>query len=352
MRHFHILLISCLSLSWSTSAQTLGEFEPKKDAYGMNKLDKDNSKRIYIAGFNVHYQVYNEKQKFKQGGYVMGGGQKGDAMAEVSVGLQGLDEKTLQDITNKLYQDFVGKLKAKGMTIITADEAAKTETYDDFERIQGGKLNTAEIPGTVSTAPAGYEYFVKGIGKNGKTKKAGFLGNEQSIYPKLSKELNDAIISKVDIAVLFVRDGEAFQGSGAKLKVKTDLRIVSRDAITMTSDAVIKMKGQNSVTPVASTVAFYHGKMGMGSTTSYVGALKKDLEINGVVDESKVTSFAKGSTDMTGSSNVYATFYSVTDGSSTNSKVISVDATKYGKGVYDGAAKFLNHHTDAFLSEL
>lgn len=352
MRFLHYLLICGILLSFRCGAQTLGEFKPSADAFGMKQLVKSGSKRIYTAGFTVHYQVYNEKQKFKQGGAMLGGGMKGDAMAEASVGLQGLDEKTLQEITDKLYEEYIGKLKAKGMTIVGADEAAKASPYEDFERVQGGKVSTVEIPGVVTAIPNGYEYFVKGFNKKGKAQKGGFLGNDQFLYPKLSRELGDAIIAVVNITVLFVRDGEAFQGNGAKLKIKTDLRLSARDAITMTSDAKIKMKGQNTVTPVSSSVAFYHGKMGAGSTTSYVGSLKKDLEINGVVDETKVTSFAKGSRDAIGTSTIYATFYSVTDGHSSNSKMIPVDAARYGKAVHEAASKFLNHHTDAFLSEL
>lgn len=331
-------------------AQSLGEFKPKDDSYGLKKLDKANANRIYIANFAVNFQVYNEKQKFRQGGYVMGGGYKGDAKTEVSVGLEGLDEETLQEITNNLYADYLAKLKAKGMTVIGVDEAARTETYEDWERVKGGAISFAQIPGTASASPTGYEWMVKGLDKKGKAKKGGFLGNENMIYPKLSKDLGDAVIAKVDITVLFVRDAQAFQGNGAKLKVKTDLRIASTDAITMTSDAVIKMKGQNSITHVQSQVAFFHGKQGMGSPTMYMGLLKDDLEINDVIEESKVTSYAAGSTDMIGTSTVYGKYFSTSDGKSSNAKIIPVDAAKYKAGVYAAAKKFLEFHTDAFLN--
>lgn len=331
-------------------AQTLGEFKPKDQSYGLGKL-KNSNKKIYIAGFTVNFQIYNEKEKFKQGGYQMGGTVKGDAKAAISVGLEGLDEQTIQEITDKLYQDYIAKLKAKGMTIISVDEAAKTEAYEDFVRVKGGKITAAELPGTMSVIPTGYEYLVKGFTKDGKSKKGGFLGNAAMKYPKISKDLGDAIVSNVDLTVLFVRDKEAFQGNGAKLKVKTDLRLVANDAIIMTSDAAIKFKGQNSVSYVQSKVEFYHGKMGMGSTTSYVGMLGKDLMINDVISSEKVTSYAAGSIDG-GTKTMYGTYFDPKSGASETTKIIKVEAEKYKTGVYDAASKFMNFHTDEFLKSI
>ncbi len=269
------LLLAALLLCAAARAQTLGEFKPKDDSYGLGKV-KD-VKRIYIAAFEVNYQVYNEKEKYKQGGYQLGGGMKGDAKTSLSVGLEGLDEKTVQDITNKLYEDYLAKLKAKGMTIITADEAAKTEAYEDYMRMQGGQVTMAEVPGVMTCTPANFEYFIKGMNKDGKSKKGGFLGNQASTFPRLSRDLGDAIIGKVVMTVLFVGDKGAFQGNGAKLKVETSLRLVGHEAVVMTDDSKIKFKGQNTITHVGSNVEFYHGKMGAGSTTAYVGTLVKTL---------------------------------------------------------------------------
>lgn len=328
-------------------AQTLGEFKPKDQSNGLGKL-KNSNKRIYISNFSVNFQIYNEKDKFKQGGYQLGGGMKGDASASVSVGLEGIDEQTVLQITDQLYKEYTDKLKAKGMTIISPDEAGKIESYEGYTRVQGGKVSMAELPGTVTATPNGYEYYVKGFDKNGKSKKGGFLGNAAMKYPKMSKDLNDAIISNVDITVLFVRDQQAFQGNGAKLKVKTDLRIVSNDAIVMASDAAIKFKGANTVSAVQSKVEFYHGKMGMGSTTAYIGTLAKDLMINDVISSEKVTSYAAGSVDG-GTKTMYGTYFNPRNGSSESTKIIKVDADKYKTGVLAGASKFLNFHTDEFL---
>ena len=235
--------------------------------------------------------------------------------------------------------------------LASADEAAKTEAYAGYTRVQGGKVNMAQIPGVMTTSPTGFEYFIKSSDKDGKEKKGGFLGNEAMKYPKISKDLGDAIVGTVDITVLFVQDQDAFQGNGAKLKVKTSLRVVGVESVVMTEDAKIKFKGQNSVTTVTSTVGFYHGKVGAGATTVYSGTLSKPFYISDVIEDQKMTSYASGGVSQ-GTSTIYGTFYSVRNGRNKNAKEIAVDAQKYSDGVYNGASKFLRHHTDSFLKSI
>ena len=346
-KYLALLLLAAIP----AGAQTLGEFKPDETSYGLSKIKKDANKRIYISGFEVNFQIYNEKEKFKQGGSMLGGGMKGDAKSEVSIGLEGLDEQTVQQITDQLYADYMAKLKGAGMTILTADEAGKTEKYSGFQRMRGGKISMAEIPGVMTATPTNFEYYVKGVDKDGKSKKGGFLGNEASLFPGLSRDLGDAIIGNVDITVLFVSDQNAFQGNGAKIKVKTNLRLVGQETIIMTDDSAIKFKGQNTMTPVSSTVAFYHGKMGAGSTSAYTGTLKKPVSIMGIVDDETITAYAAGGMSS-GTPTIYGTFYSVRNGNTSNAKVIKVDPNRYREGVYAAAKKFLEYHTDEFLKNI
>lgn len=343
-----LLLIIALS-SINAISQTLGEFKPKDISYGIPK--SKNATKIYISDFSVNYQIYNEKSKFKQGGAQFGGGYKGDAKAEASVGLVGLTEEDVQQVTDKLYAEFVAKLKADGLTVITADEAAKTSTYSDFERLQGGKISLAQLPGTMTTHPTGFEFFVKRVDKSGKTKEGGLFGNNLSQHASLSSQLDNAIIADVDLYVLFVRDQDAFQGGGANVKIKTSLRLADQEAIIMTKDTGFRFKGQNTVSAVSSAVKFTHGKMGMGATTSFSGILDKPLQINGVIDDIKVTSFARGSADILGTKTIYGTFFTPEDRSSETNKVVTVDSKKYANGVYEAASKFINYQTAAFLDK-
>lgn len=346
-----LLMMLVFAFSLKTQAQTLGEFKPKDVKYGLGKA-KDATK-IYISNFTVNYQIYNEKQKFKQGGSMFGGGYRGDAKAEASIGLTGISEADVQQITDKLYQDFITQIKAKNLQIITAEEAGKTDTYSDYVKVQGGKVNLAQLPGTMTSSPTGYEWYVKKVKSDGKTKSGGFLGQVSFLYPKLSKDLDNAIIADVNIYVLFVEDKNAFQGNGANVKIKTNLRIADAEAIVMSdNDSFIRLKGQNSVSAINSTVNFAHGKMGAGATTSYSGQLAKPIEIKGVVEDTKVSSFARGGADAIGMSNIYITYFSAEDRSASNSKIISVDNKKYVDGVYAAAKEFLDYHTAAFLNNL
>ncbi len=201
-RQLILLLVLAISFATATNAQTLSEFKPADASYGESKAKK--AKRIFISSFFVNYQIYNEKQKTKAGGSTFGGGMRGDAKAEASVGLDGLSEADVQSITDKLYQDFLSKIKNLGYTLITVDEAAKTKTYEDYELLKGGKVNLSQLPGCMATAPNGYDFFVKKVTKSGKTKSGGFMGNAQFLYPALSSQLDDAIIASVDLTVLFV----------------------------------------------------------------------------------------------------------------------------------------------------
>ena len=348
---FRMLTAAALLMSSSQiDAQTLGDFKPKDQSYGVGK--SKNATRIYISNFAVNYQVYNEKQAFKQGGSMLGGGSRGDSKAEASVGLAGLTESDVQQVTDKLYQDFLAKIKESGLTLITADEASKIEAYEDYERLAGGKISLAQFPGTMTSQPTGYEFFVKSVSKSGKTKSGGFLGNPQMLYAGISKQLDNAIVADVNIYVLFVQDSEAFQGGGANVKIKTNLRIAGQEAIVMSDHkSAIRMKGQNSISVISSAVNFTHGKMGMGATTSYSGTLGKPLQIDGVIEDVKVTSFARGSADATGTNTIYGTYFTPEDRSSASSKIVEVDAKKYTTGVYEAAKKFLDFHTAAFFEK-
>lgn len=347
------LLLSCMLLlacSLSLFSQSIGDFKPKDQSYGVKKI---KNKKLYVASFTVNYQVFNEKEDFKQGGRMFGGGAyKGDASASLTVGLQGLTEAGIQGVTDRLYQDFLAMLKNGGVEIISSEEAGKTDTYNGFVKIAGGTINQANFPGTLASTPTGMEYYVKRIDKSGKEKTGGFLNNPAFVHAKLSKDLDDAIIADVDLFVLFIQDKDAWGGAGANIKVKTNMRLAGAEAITMTKDAKFKLKGSNTVTAVNSQVAFYSGKMGAGIVSSYVGSLGKSLEVNDVIEDRKLQAFAKNSTDYVGVSTVYGKYYNPDNTSSNSTTVIPVDDKKYAEGAYLAGRKFIEFHTEAFLKEL
>lgn len=346
---FAISLCLLALLATPSFAQSLGDFKPKDQSYGLNKI---KSKRLYVASFTVNYQVYNEKEDFKQGGRMLGGGYKGDAKSSLSVGLENITEAGVQGVTNKLYEDFISQLKAKGIEIITADEAGKTDAYSDFTRVSGGKINEAQFPGMLASSPAGYDYFVKKIEKSGKEKTGGFLNNPAFVHAKLSKDLDDAIVADIDLFVLFVQDKDAWDIAGANIKVKTNMRLAANEAIIMTKDAKIKLKGQNDVVAVNSQVGFYSGKVGAGIVSSYVGTMGKSLGIEDVIEDKKLQAFAKNSADFVGVKTIYGTWYNPANTSSKSTTVIPVDEKKYTDGAYAAGKKFIHFHTEEFLNKL
>ncbi|WP_460686643.1 hypothetical protein [Niabella aquatica] len=333
-------------------AQTLGDFKPKDQSYGLNKVK--NANRIYIASFTVNYQVYNEKEDFKQGGRMLGGGYKGDALASLSVGLENITEAGIQEVTDRLFGDFTSMLKAKGLEIVPAEEAGKTGTYSGYTKVTGGKINEAQFPGTLATTPTGFEYYVKNISASGKEKSGGFLGNTNTIYGKLSNQLNDAIIADVDLFILFVKDKDALDLAGANIKVKTSLRLADTEAIIMKSDAKLKLKGQNKAVAATSQAGFYHGKVptGLGVNSSYIGGLKSPLDIEGVIEDKKLQSFAGSRRDFVGVATTYGTWYNPDNVVSKNTTVIPVDEKKYTEGAYMAGKKFIEYHTAEFLKEI
>lgn len=348
MRIALTFLLTALTANYCM-AQTLGDFKPKDQSYGLNKI---KSKRLYIASFTVNYQVYNEKEDFKQGGRMLGGGYKGDAKSALSVGLENITEAGVQSVTDRLYQDFVNQLKSSGIEIISANEAGTTETYADFIKVTGGKINEAQFPGTLASSPTGFEYFVKKIEKSGKEKTGGFLNNPAFVHAKLSKDLDDAIVADVDLFVLFVQDKDAWDGAGANIKVRTNMRLAAEEAIQMTKNAKIKLKGQNDIIRVNSQVGFYSGKMGAGIVSSYIGTMGKSMEIDGVIEDKKLQAFAKNSTDFAGAKTIYGTWYNPANTSSASTTVIPVDENIYIDGAYAAGKKFIGFHTEDFLKKL
>lgn len=340
------LAVFCASISYT---QTIGEFKPKDDAFGLNKV---KTKKVYIASFTVNYQIYNSKDEFKQGGRMLGGGRSGDSKASLSVGLENLTEQGLQAVTDKLFQDFISQLKGAGLEIISADEAGKAPTYEGFTKMTGGKMNEAQFPGTLASTPSGFDYYVKAVEKSGKEKSGGFMNQASFVHTKLSKDLDDAIISDVDLFVLFLQDRESLDLAGANIKVKTNMRLAGPEAIEMASTAKFKLKGQNTYTGVNSQVAFYSGKIGAGAVSSYVGSLKKSMEIDGVIEDKKIQAFARTDRDHVGVSTLYATWYNPGNITSKNTTIIPVDQTKYTEGAYIAGKKFIDFHAGEFLSKI
>ncbi len=118
----------------------------------------------------------------------------------MGVFLDGVDTPDFIELTTKVYNEYVQKLKDNGFQIVSPDEAAKTSTLSDWVRKDGGEVNSAQSFGFAKVTPKGYTYFVKRETNKGK-EKSGMFANTGA----LSKDLDDAIISDVNMTFYFVQ---------------------------------------------------------------------------------------------------------------------------------------------------
>jgi len=102
------------------------------------------SNRVAIGGFRVVYVTHNEARAFVRASYLPGGIETGSARAKMEVDLRGVDDATLQAITDRAFKLFVEQLKAAGREVITPDQMK--ETYAGFKV-------SAAVPQEVTTGP-------------------------------------------------------------------------------------------------------------------------------------------------------------------------------------------------------
>lgn len=334
-------------------SQELGEFKPKDNTFGLGKL-KSKSKKIYISNFSVNYQLYNEKVKTKKGGGLFGNkGVRGDATAELIVGLGNLSENDFQNATNTIYKNFLNELKTKGFELISADVAGQTNAYKGWLKAENSKIEVSEMPGMITAYPEGYTFYFEE-----KTKLGRFFGDKFSALDKtpqnLSKELDDAIVVDVDLYVFFMKDIAAYQGNAANIKIKTQLSLVSNEAVSAKSnDKSLFFKKKVEYATGINSIQFVCGKYNIGSSAEsvYTGTLKKDLTIENVIDEKVIQSYAKGAVDFVGTDTYFGRYYVADNKSSSKTTIIEVDAKKYIEGVIKAGTVFLNHHLNEFDKE-
>lgn len=331
-----------LTTSFFAQSQNIGPVEvTTAGGYGEKNLKKA-PRKVYIAEFRVMYQLLYHQTDEDKGGRTLGGGLRGDAKASVTIGLKGVDVPDLQEITNKLYTDYTSQLKEQGFELVTAEEAAKTETLAGWELKTGGEANEAQFKGFLMTTPAGYNYLVKRTTESGKEKK-GFLDNST----KISRDLGGAIVAKVNLVVPMVEDAESTGSKMLKDAVAGVAKVVLRPALRL-ENQVISSGGFSTDAPTTSGKYFY--MKSMGEQGICLTALKKPVEISGVLPDKKYKATATANTDIWGTNAGYFTIFSVTNEMIANMQAIECDRNQYVKGVSEAAGKFLNASLSEFFS--
>lgn len=205
----------------------------------------------------------------------MGGGSyKGDTKTTMTVAVDGVDVNDFQAITDQVYKRFVDDLVARGFEIVSDEEAAKTEYYADWTLKEGGSVNYANVPGYVSVAPSGHNYFVRKESKKGREK-----GTFIDTTPKLSGELGDAIVVEASFSFPFIEmntSSSSFVGISS-VKAKTEFKMAT--AFGQDGMAVLMEPNQ---------IKFVSGK-GPGATADayMLVNVDKEIPIEGVFKDEK-----------------------------------------------------------------
>ncbi len=315
-----LIITMALLMGISTvNAQTLGDFKPGKAGPKSLERPKFNNKNVYIADFAVHYQVYSEKSASKKGGSGIYGKLMGAAKASLAVGLD-ISQETLQKITDEAYAKFIADLKANGFNIMQGDEAKNTDFYKGYKystNLTMSPSNTMEGAVTVHPQNVGFFYNEKGSSTN---------------TTKLSKELNDAAVARIDLYVEFVKTrGSNKSGIGANVVAKTNLVLSDNNTIAHF------IVGRN--------------KIGGSPLGEYQGVLNKDLDIDGVIKEEKITNYVASDYDNWGTSTAFGTVYSAKNKATSKAAIVPADADKYEKGVELAINTFLSHHVIEFKNK-
>ncbi len=338
-----LFLIAIMLAVGIASAQTVGTVEFKDAGYGQKKFKKA-AKRVYIAQFRVVYQLMIDWSETAKGGRTLGGGVRGNATSRLAIAVQGVEEDDLQEMTDKLYNDYVAKLQAGGYEVITADEAGKIDFYSEFERKSGGKLSQAQFPGYIMSVPAGYEYFVKRTDKKGRERKT-FLDDS----PKISVGLDGAVVAKVNYVVQFVKEAES---AGSKMLGKTlggIAKVVAETDYRLDKNGVAG--GTTFNVDVASTSASYcYATRKIAADAQATYRLKKTVPIDGVFEKKKYKAVETAQSDIWGTDYGAIRVFSADNTFYENLQAIPVEKEKFKNGFLDAATKFMDATVKDFLS--
>lgn len=275
------LILSFAIICWSSAiAQNITDKEfTTKGSYGEKKFKKA-PKKVYIANFQVYFHVVASATAKSTGGTTIGGGMiKGNTKTTMTVAVEGVDIPDFQKITDETYDRFVADLKAKGFEIMNTEEAAGIPFYEGWEMKDGGSVNYANVPGYVSVRPTGTKYLVKDESRKGREKST-FIDRT----PRISKELEDAIVIEANFAFPFIemQTNSSNMAGFSSVKAKTDFQMGS----AVGSDGFTNLLELTQV-------KFTSGS-GPGATANayLVSYLKKPVEISGVFKDEKFKEFS------------------------------------------------------------
>jgi hypothetical protein len=328
--NYLLTLMILAAVTPGVSAQEIPEKNYNVVQMASKKLE-DASKKVYIKNFKVFYQMIAEAEKTSYGGRQVGGGSyTGNATARLAVGVEGVDPEDLQELTDKLYNEYVARLESMGFEIISSEDLIGNEFFEDYELLKGPRINQEQIEGSLMVVPSGYSYFVKGVNKKGKEKTGGFMagvtgddgGFGSSLYgpvPKVSKALDDAMVIEISLDVPSIYLDPKSNLAGAKVKGGAYLRLQQ--------GKVAYIAGESSKPGVAAPEA------------GFEVLLTKPVMITGVFGEQNFKSEASKARTSVPS---YGGFFTVQNTSVNLTNSIKCEAEDYKTRVGDVLSAYLN----------
>ncbi len=332
MKKLIIVLSMLLAVSTSYS-QLVTEKNLGSYGFGEKKIKKA-PKRVYVNKFIVNYQVLSSGAQTST---------TGKTRAEMAVALEGASPEIMQDITDKSYNRMVEKLTSAGFEVVDVEEAATAEMFSEWTRRSGGSPSMDQLMGFVSTAPTGFDYFVKRVTKKGKEKKTFF-----DTTPKLSKQLGDIPVLEAAINFQFVViEGNSFINEASKLKGTINYEIPP-SAIAQSAEGILG-GGTVKTSPTVARVVWKGGAAGAGALSMFSFTPKKSIDVPGVVESKKLKEYVSPSYNY--NNNPYSPIVFSTKKELNVSHVVKADTEAFKTQTEKALNEYLDFLVDDFIAK-
>ena len=318
MLSFLLMLLCASPLAF---AQNVKDFKVKM--LGPANLNfRKSPKRIVISDFQVNFQTALQLEDKKKGGKMWRGGLKGDAKASLTLVLDGLNIDDLQQLTDKLFEEYKADLIAKGFEIAPIEELWNHSAYEknrekrwDLRSGRGGEKG--DEFGAIVMRPTGQKFIVNKQPMD--NKKAGILklaNYEEQVEMKVSNQKKDFIFNKVVLNVL------AFDNALSEAK-----RALNRHA------GYAQVKAETDFKIDASSF----NRFNIGQIVSNRGVV-----VEGVLEKQKFDASQRADVDKRGMDAGVFHVWSVEDKEDINLSVVKCDPEKYKKGAELAIESFLD----------
>lgn len=303
-------------------------------------------KKVYINNFKIYYQMIAEAEKTVYGGRQFGGGSyTGNATARLAVGVEGVSPEDLQELTDKIYNDYLSKLKSMGLEVYNARTKENIPFFEDYVKLDGPRINQEQVKGSLMVIPSDFSYHVQKVTKKGKERSGGLMGAVTSVngaaasdftsaiyhkgLPKISRDLDDMIVIDIALSIPSIYLDPKSKLGTAKIKGGPYLRVGSA-RVTYASGKVKKPGAAYPETAVEVT-------------------LTKPLAINGVFESEEFKAVATKSRTTVPS---YATFFTVENKTIELSNTIECDPSVYKSKVSNAVDVVLGESLNKFSAAL